>query len=108
MFGVGPDGKAPRPLDNVGVQYGLNALRAGALTAEQFVDLNRRIGGLDIDGAWQPERSAADLGALEKLYRSGRIVSGRGTASVAEIEVRFNITDTGLGSTGRTGTTTPT
>ena len=96
LFGVGPDGKAPSPLDNVGVQYGLNALRAGTLTTEQFVDVNARIGGLNIDGIWQPQRTEGNIGALETVYRSGRIVSGRGTASVAEIEVRFNITDTGF------------
>jgi hypothetical protein len=96
MFGEGPDGKAPRPLDNVGVQYGLSAFLAGTLTPEQFVDVNARIGGLDIDGIWQAQRTAADLGALATLYRTGRIVSGRGTASVAEIEVRNNITDTGF------------
>jgi hypothetical protein len=96
MFGEGPDGKAPRPLDNVGVQYGLSAFLAGTITAEQFVDVNARIGGLDIDGVWQSQRTAADVGALETLYRTGRIVSGRGAASVAEIEVRSNITDTGF------------
>jgi hypothetical protein len=96
MFGVGPDGKAPRPIDNVGVQYGLQALGAGTLTSQQFVDLNERIGGLDIDGVWQPARTAADIGALETLYRTGRIVSGRGAASAAEIEVRANINDTGF------------
>ncbi len=31
--------------DNVGVQYGLNALRSGAITAEEFVTLNEKIGG---------------------------------------------------------------
>ena len=96
LFGLGPDGKAPSPIDNVGVQYGLKALRAGTLTTEQFVDVNARIGGLDIDGVWQPQRTGGNVGALETLYRSGRIVSGRGTASVAEIEVRSNITDTGF------------
>jgi Tannase-like family of unknown function (DUF6351) len=96
MFGVGPDGRALRPIDNVGVQYGLQALLDGTLTPEQFVDLNHRIGGLEIDGVWEPQRTEADLGALETLYRTGRIVSGRGTASVAEIEVRDNINDTGF------------
>jgi hypothetical protein len=31
--------------DNVGVQYGLAALRAGQITPEQFVDLNEKVGG---------------------------------------------------------------
>ena len=43
-------GFARRPLDNVGIQYGLDALNAGAITNEQFLDLNEKIGGFDIDG----------------------------------------------------------
>ena len=33
-------GAALRPFDNVGVQYGLNALNSGAITTAQFLDLN--------------------------------------------------------------------
>jgi len=69
-------GFAPRPLDNVGVQYGLKALMAGRITAEQFVDLNEKIGGLDIDFNHVPQRMAADPEALEIAYRTGRITSG--------------------------------
>ncbi|HWV26938.1 MAG TPA: DUF6351 family protein, partial [Aeromicrobium sp.] len=39
-------GFAGSPLDNVGVQYGLESLRSGVITAAQFVDLNQKIGGL--------------------------------------------------------------
>ena len=35
--------------DNVGVQYGLKALLSGAITAEEFVTLNEKIGGVDAD-----------------------------------------------------------
>src|SRR6185295_3683162 len=35
--------------DNVGVQYGLKALLAGTITAEEFVTLNEKIGGVDAD-----------------------------------------------------------
>lgn len=41
-------GYGRRTWDNVGVQYGLRALRQGQLTPEQFLDLNARIGG------WRP------------------------------------------------------
>ena len=65
-------GSRKRPLDNVGVQYGLNALNSGLITAEQFVDLNEKIGGVDIDLNFQPERSAADPGSLAIAYGPGR------------------------------------
>ena len=38
-------GFARRPWDNVGVQYGLEALRAGTITPAQFLDLNAQVGG---------------------------------------------------------------
>ena len=52
VFGPRPsDGFAGRPLDNVGVQYGLEALKAGTISKQQFIDLNVKIGGADIDAA---------------------------------------------------------
>ena len=47
-------GFANRPYDNVGVQYGLRALASGRITTAQFVDLNAKIGGIDIDYGHQP------------------------------------------------------
>jgi hypothetical protein len=50
---LGTDAKthaALRPLDNVGVQYGLVALRNGQITPTQFVALNRHAGGVNLDG----------------------------------------------------------
>ena len=35
--------------DNVGIQYGLKALLKGVITAEEFVTLNERVGGVDAD-----------------------------------------------------------
>ena len=54
------NGFAWRPLDNIGVQYGLTALQSGAITAEQFVSLNEHVGGFDVIGQVIPERVAAD------------------------------------------------
>jgi hypothetical protein len=71
-------GFARRPLDNVGIQYGLEALNAGAITKEQFLDLNDRIGGFDIDGNIVPVRMVADLEATRAAYRTGRLASGGG------------------------------
>ena len=42
-------GFAGRPFDNVGVEYGREALMNGTITQAQFTDLNVKIGGADID-----------------------------------------------------------
>ena len=96
VFGVGADNKAPRTIDNVGLQYGLENLLNGTLTTDRFVDVNWRIGGMDIDGVWTPQRTAADEEALATLYRTGRIADGSGSANVAEIDARTNPTDVGF------------
>jgi hypothetical protein len=44
VYGVKPDGYARSPWDNVGVQYGLQALRDGKLTPAEFLDLNAKVG----------------------------------------------------------------
>lgn len=81
-------GFANRPFDNVGVQYGLRALESGEILPEQFVDLNEKVGGLDIDWNWQPHRSQADPAALEIGYRSGRVTYPRAAARVPIIDLR--------------------
>ena len=79
IFGRDPaTGFARRPLDNVGVQYGLNALRGGLITVDQFLDINQRIGGLDIDGKVAPQRMAADPQARRAAYLTGRMLDGGG------------------------------
>ncbi|MDP2091720.1 MAG: DUF6351 family protein, partial [Pseudohongiella sp.] len=45
IYGLDANGDARVPWDNVGVQYGLQALTEGAITAEEFLDLNAKIGG---------------------------------------------------------------
>ena len=60
-------------LDDVGVQFGLAALQSGEISAEQFVDLNEKIGGLDIDFVRRPQRSEGDLQAIANAYRSGLV-----------------------------------
>lgn len=71
-------GFARRSLDNVGVQYGLRALQEGAITVDQFLDLNERIGGYDNDGNPRAERAVADPRALRTAYRTGRVALGHG------------------------------
>src|SRR5205085_2298221 len=82
------DGFAGRPLDNVGVQYGLDALEAGKITPAQFVDLNVKVGGANIDGQWQPGRTVADQPALRYAYRSGAINETNNLRDVAIIDLR--------------------
>jgi hypothetical protein len=60
-LGVDPaTGFARRPLDNVGVQYGYQALLDGIIDVDQFLWLNRHIGSYDADGygPWDPDREA--------------------------------------------------
>jgi hypothetical protein len=84
------DGFARRALDNVGVQYGLEALNLpagdpGKITTQQFVDLNTRVGGVDIDGLPQLGRTAMDPEVAEIAYRSSMLNDGRGLARTAII-----------------------
>jgi hypothetical protein len=81
-------GFAGLPLDNVGVQYGLEALKNGLITTDQFVDLNEKIGGGDIDITPTPERLRADQPALANAYRSGSVNSANNLDEVAIIDLR--------------------
>jgi hypothetical protein len=45
IYGVGPDGYANRTWDNVGVQYGLQALVDGVIATDEFLALNAMVGG---------------------------------------------------------------
>jgi hypothetical protein len=74
--------------DNVGVQYGLGALLAGKITAEEFVTLNEVIGGTDRDTTPTAARTAADSDALATAYRSGIVASGKNLAKAAIIDER--------------------
>jgi hypothetical protein len=76
-------GFAQRPLDNVGVQYGLKALNDGVITFDQFVELNTLVGGFDRDLNHVPGRTVADLDAVRRAYQGGRILNGgNGLASI--------------------------
>jgi len=90
VFGRDPKtGFARRPLDNVGVQYGLEALNAGAITTAQFLDLNRNIGGYDNDGNYVPTRTVGDVAAITAAYASGRVTyGGLGLKSTPIIDYR--------------------
>jgi hypothetical protein len=66
-------GAALRPLDNVGVQYGLKALQSGRITPAQFVALNRGVGGVDLDGNFMPRREAMSTYEARRIFRNSLV-----------------------------------
>ena len=90
VYGRDPaTGFALRPLDNVGIQYGLGTLNASVISVDQFLDLNEKIGGFDRDATIVPQRTVVDLSAARAAYQTGRLTSGRGgLASVPIIDFR--------------------
>lgn len=58
VFGVDQNGYARETWDNVGVQYGLQALRDGTISADEFLSLNATIGGWPPPAKRLPERYA--------------------------------------------------
>lgn len=81
-------GFAGIPLDNVGVQYGLGALQQGLITGEQFLRVNREIGGLNVDIQPQAARTVADPTALRNAYRTGAINTAEHLSNVPIIDLR--------------------
>ncbi|HEX4945499.1 MAG TPA: DUF6351 family protein, partial [Blastocatellia bacterium] len=79
IYGRDPQtGFARKPQDNVGWQYGLAALNSGTISVDEFLELNEKIGGNDIDGNFVAQRSQGDLVALRAIYASGLMNSGGG------------------------------
>jgi len=83
-YGIDPEtGFARRPFDNVGVEYGLQALNAGTITPAQFLDLNQGIGGYDADDNYIASRTTGDSKAIRRTYESGlQLYGGAGLASI--------------------------
>lgn len=89
VFGTDPGtGFARSPFDNVGVQYGLKALNDGKITFDQFVEVNSRVGGLDINGKIVAQRMVGDPIALRRAYQTGRVNAGTGLSTTAIVDVR--------------------
>ncbi|MFC0111835.1 DUF6351 family protein [Kibdelosporangium aridum] len=93
QFGIDPrTGFARSALDNVGVQYGLQALNDGHITIDQFLTLNQRIGGFDVEGNPVGRRTTADQRALTAAYRDSVLVSGSlGLRTTPIIDQRTNL-----------------
>jgi len=66
-------GFAGVPFANTGVQFGLTQLKQGLITPAQFVDLNVKLGGLDVDRQPTEGRIAGDPAAIRRAYRTGLI-----------------------------------
>ena len=91
-YGKDANGFARRPLDNIGIQYGLAALNAGQITPAQFLHLNEKIGGYDIDLNFIPGRTQADVSALRAAYATGKVLSGGGglkTTPVLDVDSSY-------------------
>ncbi len=90
IYGLDEDGYARSPGDNVGVQYGLQALRDGNITPAEFLHLNANIGGWKkakemvqegapfLPGSWDPWSSrnqnlSPDRGITPALRTEGTI-----------------------------------
>src|SRR5882762_9417699 len=87
--GIPPNSARARQTgDNVGIQYGLNALLAGAITPEEFVTLNEKIGGVDADSNRRAARTTADRAALDIAYRAGIVSSGKNLGKLPIIDSR--------------------
>ena len=91
VYGIDPQtGRPRRPLDNVGVQYGLGALLEGVLDVDTFLHLNEHVGGVDGDGRVVSERTEADPVATAAAHRNGRLLHGGGGLSdVPIVDHRF-------------------
>jgi hypothetical protein len=76
------------PIDNVGVQYGLSALMKGEITPEDFVDLNAKVGGLNIDANPIATRSDGASPSLARAYRTGMINEANNLNQTAIIDCR--------------------
>jgi len=74
--------------DNVGVQYGLGALLAQTISPDEFVTLNEKIGGYDVDANFSAARAVADAAALDIAYKSGIVGSGKNQGKLPIIDSR--------------------
>ena len=104
IYGTDAEGFAPIPWDNVGVQYGLQALRDGRISPAEFLRINACIGSWKEQRDyvnWNPladpfdsanmrrsadcrtnpanpaPRRSGDRGAMHAAYRSGHVFTGR-------------------------------
>ena len=100
MFGktTGADGiaRGNSPLDNVGIQYGLEALQSGVVNAEEFTRLNEGVGSFNADFEWAATPPRRELLGLTARAFEGRVAppassaTGNSSAKTAIIDLRGN------------------
>ncbi len=95
IYGRYPDGRARSTYDNTGMQYGLKPFNEGKISFDQFLDLNRKIGGYDDDAKFVPARVQGDPKAIRTAYASGRVNTGVGMNTVPIIDVRSYVDQAG-------------
>jgi hypothetical protein len=81
-------GFAGLPIGDEGVQFGLQPLLAHLISPAQFVDLNVKIGGADIDLHPTQQRIEATEPALRNVYRSGGVNETNNLRDVPIIDLR--------------------
>ena len=90
IYGRDPKtGFALRPIDNVGMQYGLNALNDGVISVDEFLALNEKVGGNDIDGGFSSKRTVGDETAIKAIYASGLINTFKNLDRVPMVHYRM-------------------
>ena len=90
VYGVDSEGRGLRIVpDNVGVQYGLNALLDDEISIDKFLSLNANAGGMDVDGArgaFGCQRGSHPAGVRDGTYqhddRRARVHPGHRDPSV--------------------------
>lgn len=114
IYGTDAQGFAPIPIDNVGVQYGLQALKDGAITTEEFLRINacagswkeqnefvdwlsatdpfdsrnmRRSADCRTDAGTPAPRRSGSLKAMNLAYTSGQVFTGK-TLDIPLIDLR--------------------
>jgi Tannase-like family of unknown function (DUF6351) len=74
---------------NRGVLYGLSALREGKITPAEFVDVNKKIGGVNPESiVVESERDSGNPTGFKNAYRSGMINETNNLGQVAIIDCR--------------------
>ncbi len=79
------EGFAGIPFANIGIQYGLEPLRRNEISVQQFVDLNVKLGGLNVDLDNIAERTNGDIKSISRAHRTGLINEGEHMDRVAII-----------------------